>query len=41
MHLSHQHVGRDLVELDVLQEVSDDVLERRVRVVVAVLLSPH
>ena len=28
--LSHQHVGRDLVELDVLQEVPEDLLQRQV-----------
>lgn len=38
VHLPHQHVGRDLVELDVLQEVAYDVLQRRVGVVVAILL---
>lgn len=29
MNLTHQNVGRDLVELDVLEEVAKDLFERQ------------
>ena len=41
VHLPHQHVGWDLVELDVLQEVADHVLEWCVGVAITILLAPH
>lgn len=41
MDLSHQHVCRNLVELNVLQEVPDHLLKVDIWVRVAILLAPH
>lgn len=41
MDLTHQHVRWDLMEMDVLEEVSDDVLQGDVGVRVTAFLTPH
>lgn len=41
MNLPHEYIGRDLVELNVLDEVAYGLLEGNVGVVITVLLAPH
>lgn len=41
VNLSHQDVGRDLVELNIFQEVPNHILQGHVLVCVTIFLAPH
>jgi hypothetical protein len=41
MHLTHQNIGWDLVELNILQKIANYFFELRIGVRVTILLTPH
>lgn len=41
IHFLHQHGGRDFVKLDILDEVTNYILQRCILIVVAIFFTPH